>query len=277
MWDSERKFECKSWSQDTADLVTVLRLAFLPGKVIWSFVLTADKSLAPPPRHANKEADRNVGRTVDVPTNSLEEAASVRVEAAQADNAEVDLSQWSVDGESREEAAVRVVLRRFAAWWWSYYQEKLGRTWFKRNKLDNSAVDVAAVEDCIRRCKACTYWTWPCGSRILYWRMSDEWGDDFRDGVPFWKSAKPPTGRCANLSTDSREAELLTCQKVFKLVFNWYLRACADPPKLVILRFTVPKVVLADGTVVDVRCVWDCKRNGHNETLWAPSFFIDGP
>ena len=69
----------------------------------------------------------------------------------------------------------------------------------------------------------------------------------------------------------------MTCQKVFKLVFNWYLRACADPPKLVIPRFTVPKVVLADGTVVDARCVWDCKRNGHNKTLWAPSFFIDGP
>ena len=168
MWDYEGKFECKSWSQDTADLVTMLRLASPPGKVIQSFVFMAGKSLAPPPRHANEEADRNVGRTADVPTNSLEEAASVRVEAAQADDAEVDLSQWSVDGESREEAAARVVLRRFAARWWSYYQEKLGRTCLKRNKLENSAVDIAAVEDCIQRCKACTYWTWPRDSLILY-------------------------------------------------------------------------------------------------------------
>jgi len=29
-----------------------------------------------------------------------------------------------------------------------------------------------------------------------------------------------------------------------------------------------------DGTILDVRCVWDCKVNGHNATLWTPEFML---
>ena len=67
------------------------------------------------------------------------------------------------------------------------------------------------------------------------------------------------------------EAELLTQVNIFKLKFNWYLES--GPAQLVIPRFIVPKLVIED-KVVDVRCVWDCKRNGHNVTLWAPGFML---
>ena len=46
------------------------------------------------------------------------------------------------------------------------------------------------------------------------------------------------------------------------------------PPRTVIPRFLVPKVVADDGTILDVRCVWDCRRNGHNETLYSPGFML---
>ena len=58
---------------------------------------------------------------------------------------------------------------------------------------------------------------------------------------------------------------------MFKLKLNWYLES--GPAQLVIPRFIVPKLKIEDN-VVHVRCVWDCKRNGHNAPLWAPGCML---
>jgi len=75
-----------------------------------------------------------------------------------------------------------------------------------------------------------------------------------------------------DMAAPSRDAELVTRGKLFQLKFAYFLSP--GPADLVIPRFIVPKVLLEDGTVVDVRCVWDCRINGHNETLWAPGFML---
>ena len=111
------------------------------------------------------------------------------------------------------------------------------------------------MEDCIRRARACTYWSWPRGSRIFFWKFPPEWRNDFRDGTAFWRLTKPPTGHLRNMAVPSREAELAARLKVFKLKFQYYLDSAFTD--LLIPRFTVPKVVSEDGTILDVRCVWD--------------------
>ena len=50
----------------------------------------------------------------------------------------------------------------------------------------------------------------------------------------------------------SREAELLTRVKIFKLKYNWYIEE--SPADLVILRFIAPKLGVED-VVLDVQCV----------------------
>ena len=37
--------------------------------------------------------------------------------------------------------------------------------------------------------------------------------------------------------------------------------------------FAVTKVAL-DNIVTDIRVIWDCRINGHNETLWQPRFWL---
>ena len=87
----------------------------------------------------------------------------------------------------------------------------------------------------------------------MYWQPAlCEWQDDFRDGVPFWRKTDPPEGSCQNMSAPSREAELLTRVKIFKLKYNGYLEK--GLVKLVISRFIVAKVVVEE-VVKDVRCV----------------------
>ena len=86
----------------------------------------------------------------------------------------------------------------------------------------------------------------------MFWKSPSEWQKDYRDGVPFWRTSNPPKGYHRNMVAPSREAELLTRVKIFKLKYNWYIED--SPADLVIPRFIVPKLVVED-VVLDVQCV----------------------
>ncbi|KAL7523005.1 hypothetical protein ACHAWF_000310 [Thalassiosira exigua] len=86
-----------------------------------------------------------------------------------------------------------------------------------------------------------------------------------------WVIANPPSGQMQNIKSPSREAEILARQKIFKLVFKWYLED--EAPKLLMPRFLVPKVV-ENGIVLDPRCVWDSSTNGCNRCYWTSSFML---
>ncbi|KAL7524590.1 hypothetical protein ACHAXR_000640, partial [Thalassiosira sp. AJA248-18] len=158
--------------------------------------------------------------------------------------------------EDDKTVAARQVLRKFAAKWWYRHQAKLVREWLQQLGTPSQA-DIDGVNDCLRRLKATTNFTWNRGIRILFWKFKDQdWRKDFCDGVHFWKTAEPPRGNMKNMTAPSRNAELLAPEKVFKL---W------TP------RFIVPKVIENEGTseekIVDVRLVWDCKINGFNDQV----------
>ncbi|KAL7532942.1 hypothetical protein ACHAXR_006517 [Thalassiosira sp. AJA248-18] len=276
IWDYEGKYESRNWDKSMMRAVTAQRLASPPAKMLRSFAFTAEETLLsltrPPPTVS--EPLPPPGKTSDVPFNPMEEATATRVKAAQADGAEVDLSQWAEpEGiETPERARARVVLRRFAAKWWAYHQEQVAMRWIKSQGNRATKEDIDAINDCIRRAKGTTYWSWDRGSRIFFWKIPPEWREDFRDGVRFWKLTKPPKGYLKNMEAPSREAELVTRLKIFKLKFQYYIDQAET--NLLIPRFIVPKVVLEDGTIVDVRCVWDCSINGHNATVYAPGFML---
>ena len=77
--------------------------------------------------------------------------------------------------------------------------------------------DCEAIEDCLWMIKACTYWVWPRGSRIFFWKFPDEWRSNVRDGIPFWQVSKPPVGYLTNMAAPYCEAELAVRLKIFKL------------------------------------------------------------
>ena len=142
--------------------------------------------------------------------------------------------------------------------------------WLKTHKRTKE--DVEAIRDCLRRAEACTYFSWPRGSRLFFWKFGNEWHADMRDGVSLWHIAKAPRGYPPNIPASSREAELLARRKVFALRFQGFIEQ-GQYVKLGTPRFLVDKLV-EDGVVLDVRCVWDCKSSGLNATLWAPGFML---
>ena len=235
-----------------------------------SLTFKACELLLPPGESDIEESQRQaVGLTMDIPFSPLERDTESKITAATVDDAEVNLSQWALPNETEKQAKARVVLRRFAAKWWRYYQEKLARKWIKRQIP--SRFDVEAMEDCIRRIRETTYWTWSRGSRLHFYKFPQEWRKDARDGVKFWHLTTPPKSFMHNIRSESREAELATRLKIFKLRYQWYLeRGFTD---CLVPRFSIAKVTV-DGVAMDIRVVWDCTANGHNDTLWVPSFML---
>jgi hypothetical protein len=269
IWDFEGKLDNQSNSR--RQVITMLQHRFYspPGKIIRVIghhfleerAAYFDSFRTPPPVVTIK-----VVKSEDVPFTPLEDLAEVRAEAACPDDAEIDLSTWALENETEEQFLARNVLRHFAVRWWAYYHTKKAYEWLAAEK--RSKFDVMAVEDAVRRIKACRYFKWVRGSRICYWLLPEEWHADFRDGVKCWQipGTTLPQGRMRNIPTETRDQELLTREKIFRLRFNWYLEN--GIVKLAIPRFTVPK------SDTDVRVVWDSKANGHNACLWAPSFIL---
>ena len=115
------------------------------------------------------------GFTADVPVGALEREADAKLASATADDTEVDLTQWALPAGTPEESKSRAVLCRFAARWWFHYQERNVRAWLETSGAWGPLTeDREGVEDCVRRMRETTYWVWPRGSRLFFWKFPEE-------------------------------------------------------------------------------------------------------
>ena len=193
MWDYEGKLECKHWSQGMKYKVLSYRLLSPPAKIVRLFLFQAADAIKVTCLHHDRPATTTTvtaGLTKNVPFSAMEQQIAGRAEATISDDAEVDLSTWALPGETPEQAAYRAILRRFALKWWANNLENEANAWLATH--GNSAEDREAIEDCIRRAKACTYWQWTRGSRLFFWRFPEEFRADMRDGVEFFHLGPPP-------------------------------------------------------------------------------------
>jgi hypothetical protein len=271
VWDYEGKSECKNRSWDESIVALRDRICSPPGKIVRAAAFTLLEAWNSSQADASDVVTNKVGKTEDIPFSPLEVSANVRAEAACPDDAEIDLSIWAPDNETAEQADARVVIRRLAVRWWADFHSRKAHQWLTVSPRTHADHD--GVKDCLSRLRACRYFKWPRGSRILFWRIPQDqdhqgWMEDFRDGVKCWQlpGTTLPQGRMRNIPTETREDELLTREKILRLRVCRYLEH--GEVKLVVPRFTVPKA--GD----DVRVVWDSKANGHNACLWAPSFLL---
>ncbi len=99
-----------------------------------------------------------MGLTRDVPFTPMEVKATTRIAAAQANDAEVDLSAWALPGETIEQARSRDVLRRFVIQGWATYLSKEAMQWWKSN--GKNPKDLTAIQNCIFQARAYSCWHW---------------------------------------------------------------------------------------------------------------------
>jgi len=162
IWDYEGKLESRDWNPVTRAMVLNARLSSPPAKMIRSFVFTAGEILLShshtPPAVLKSHSALHTGKTSDIPFNPMEDTTDTRVKAAQADDAEVDLSQWADPNETPEMARARNLLRRGVARWWIKHQERVAMKWIEDMGEDVTQEDIQAINDCMRHNRGCSYW-----------------------------------------------------------------------------------------------------------------------
>ncbi len=98
------------------------------------------------------------GLTCDVLFSSMEIKASTCVGAAQANDAEVDLSAWALPDKTDEQVRVRNVVQCFVARWWAHNIANEAMSWWRA--IGKDPKDLAAIQNCIFPARACSYWYW---------------------------------------------------------------------------------------------------------------------
>lgn len=276
LWDYEGKQESKHWKQWEIAKVTQARLESPPAKIMRAVAYPAFGALLK--RRPGLEGEtqvpskraRTVGKTADIPTSILEAKAGVGRAAATPDDAGIDLSIWAIPGETEEEAQARQGLRKMAAHAWGWLVERDAERWLKSHP-SHSRQERAALDDCVRRARACSYWEWCRGSRIMWFRLPEEWQTWFREGPRMFRTGPLPKALTRNAPTPSRSAEIEVRKKIFKLNFRGYTEA--GFVDLVQPRFPIVKTMV-DGEVTDIRVVWNSRSNGYNDQIWAPGFCL---
>jgi hypothetical protein len=188
--------------------------------------------------------------------------------AVKADDAAANLALWAVggDGENMERArdGIRALMFRF----WIRRLCREACAWLRseeaRSDLD---VNIAAVRDCVTRCANSTWWEWRDGSRLLFWRWPLAWRLEARDGSPGYHIGAPrPRRSFPNPPITEQWIVEKDEEKLMKLLLRRYL--VPGEYRTAVPRFPVPKG--AD----DIRVVWDLAKNGLNEHMFTPSFFL---
>jgi hypothetical protein len=204
IWDYEGKSASRGWSRDHRLRILQAHLLSPPGKMLRAFVQAVCNAILfsgaeQPPDPIFEMTMKGV--TSEVPFSPLEAKVTTRVSAAQTDFAKVDLTAWSSPSETEEEAHARVILRRFAVRWWADYLARDAMRWWRSN--GRNPQDLAAIEDCLYRARAASYWHWHRGSRIFFWRFPKEFRSTMRNGTPFYHLADPPVGFAHNMPAPS--------------------------------------------------------------------------
>ncbi len=276
LWDYKGKLESRPWSWQEGERILGARVSAPPAKMLQCFCQAVCDAILQKLQgevatgHEDEASAGLKGLTCDIAFSPLEEKASTWVVAAQTDFAEVNLAAWSPPSESEDEAHARVVLRRFACWWWAYNLAKEAVWCFNWSARDPQ--DFLAIQDCNFRAHACSYWHWHWGSWLFLWRFPLELQKQMRDGISFYHIAPSPVGHAHNMPSPSRQAEIETRKKVFQLQYRHFIETGFTD--LITQRFLVVKLE-DDSVILEIQVVWNSKSNGHNATLWAPGFMLD--
>ena len=187
---------------------------------------------------------------------------------ARADDAEVELEVWKIPGETGEEIEARQGMRIFFHQVWRRRITREATGWLRAN--GNRKRDKEVIWDAITRNALSEWFDWSDGSTLHFWRWPREWREEIRDGTMLWHEEAPIPWFGQNTKAEPDMERWLRAKEDI-LINRRYLED-SKFVELLVSRFGVPKVVDDAGNLLDIRCVWDSKKNGHNKTLWAPGF-----
>ena len=165
------------------------------------------------------------------------------------------------------------VLRGVTLQWWKRRVLRSFVKWFRttdHGSPEENVLILAAGRKAMWYVGHCSWWEWPQGSGVLFWRWPVHFQREMREGVSPMFVGSPPSSmdRQPPYSCEIVRSQVL--DKVGTVVARGYIELVEDISDVqsVMYMFHVPK-----GTD-DVRMVYDGSKSGLNEALFAPWFHI---
>ena len=125
--------------------------------------------------------------------------------------------------------------------------------------------DLEAGLDCLHYATMSTWWEWPKGSRLFFWRWAPEFQTFARDGIPVcWLPGKLPQNKKPQPEVKDKMVKSQMTAKLDKVRQRGYVKE--GHVKSLIRFFAVPK------GLSDIRMVYDGTASGFNDSVWVPSF-----
>ena len=117
--------------------------------------------------------------------------------------------------------------------------------------------------------RTATWFDWPEGSTIFFWRWPPDCVKTVRVGVRLFFSKMPPKNRDLQPAFDSNKDRLKVKEKLDTVMRKGYIKMCGlSELEAMMCMFSVPK------GETDMRMVHDGSRLGLNEATWAPWFAL---
>ena len=163
---------------------------------------------------------------------------------------------------------LRLWKRKVRNSFFNYLDSEYETTWrssSQKHQPDSElAKDIKAFVDCAYTVRKTTWFEWPEGSCLFFWRWQRSYKSNVRDGIPYWfKGSKPRAKKPQSYEQDD-EVRKRVREKLSTVRRRGYIRA--GFVKSLIRYFSVPK------GEDDVRMVYDCTSSGFNRWVWVPSF-----
>ena len=207
------------------------------------------------------------------------------LKAVKADNAQIETWVWDervlkkfpfVKYDERVTEAFNKIRRGLLRMWkrkvWSsffkYLTSEYGADWklstMKHDSKSELFKDIQVFVDCAYASKNSTWFEWPEGSCLFFWRWQTSYRSNVRDGIPYWFKGPKPRAKKPQSHERDDAVRLKVREKLSIVRRRGYIRT--GFVKSLIRYFSVPK---GDN---DVRMVYDGTSSGFNRWVWAPSF-----
>jgi hypothetical protein len=152
-----------------------------------------------------------------------------------------------------------------------YLQVTHGKDW-SHSRHTKVLEDVIAIQDILWRAASNTWFEYPLGSRLIFFRFPARYQTEAKRGVRVFFTKKGPSSRRRQPPLKPDEKAILR-KKLLKFIDKGYLAPHVGRIESLIKYFAVPKGVI-DGVVQDWRIVFDAGANDLNDCVWSPSFCL---
>ena len=171
--------------------------------------------------------------------------------AVKSDDAEVPVHLWdskvcrgpatlrqAASLQTLREAFLRVYSKRLRRDCQRLLRKTHGKKWLTMRRRGNVKLnhDLDAIRDILWRAAQNTWFEYPSGSRLLYWRFPIKYQRQARDGVPVYFIEEGPTSMKPQRTVSPEETAVLK-EKILKVIRKRYLVVPEDRLQSVISYF----------------------------------------